>query len=279
MKVRALAYLKVRHRLGKPSPALRSPSPGVPGEGKMKQHFRCEMDSPSLSPSPRTQPAVSVLEPGEGRGEGFSSRVIAFSLLCAALLFTADGCMREDMGSQPKAKTMQESVIFADETTARPLVDGTVARGAAELDSHFNAGFVDGKPAINFPDHYPTETDGPFPTGGPALRNVLTRGREQFTIYCAMCHGDAGDGRGMIVQRGMVPPPSYHIDRLRQAPVGHLFDVITSGYGQMFSYGDRVAPADRWAIAAYIRTLQMSQAMPTKNLQPGEVDAERSGAR
>ncbi len=86
-----------------------------------------------------------------------------------------------------------------------------------------------------------------------------------------MCHGDAGDGHGIIVQRGFVPPPSYHLDRLRQAPVGHIFDVITNGYGAMYSYGDRISPADRWAIVAYIRTLQMSQATPVKQLDDSQL--------
>jgi mono/diheme cytochrome c family protein len=193
------------------------------------------------------------------------------TLLTLAPLLFAAGCWRENMGSQPKAKPMQESVFFADGATARPLVEGTVARGDLELDSHLFRGFVDGKPAMTFPEHYPTETDGPFPTSGPALGSVLRRGQEQFTIYCAMCHGDAGDGRGIIMQRGFVPPPSYHLDRLRVAPVGHVFDVITNGYGAMYSYGDRIPPADRWAIVAYVRTLQMSQATPVNQLDANQL--------
>jgi mono/diheme cytochrome c family protein len=184
------------------------------------------------------------------------------TIICLLLL---SGCWKENMSSQPKAKPMQESVFFAD-GTARSPVEGTVARGDLELDSHLYRGFVDGKPALTFPDHYPTETDGAFPTHGPALRSVLMRGQEQFTIYCSMCHGDAGDGHGIIAERGFFPPPAYHLDRLRQAPVGHFFDVITNGYGAMYSYGDRISPADRWAIVAYIRTLQMSQAIPRGQL-------------
>jgi mono/diheme cytochrome c family protein len=191
---------------------------------------------------------------------------INIAIACAfALLLT--GCWKENMGSQPKAKPMEESVFFADGTTARPLPLGTVPRGGLRLDSLLYYGFINGKPADIFPTHYPTENDGPFPLRGPALRRVLGQGRQQFTIFCSMCHGDAGDGQGIIVQRGMVPPPSFHIDRLRQAPVGHLFDVITNGYGQMYSYGDRISPADRWAIVAYIRTLQMSQAMPASHVK------------
>lgn len=176
------------------------------------------------------------------------------------------GCWKENMGSQPKAKPMEQSIFFADGTSARPLVEGTVARGDLELDSHLYFGFVDGKPATTFPAHYPTEEDGPFPTRGPALQRVLSHGREEFTIYCSMCHGDAGDGHGIIPTRDFFPPPNYSLDRLRQAPVGHFFDVITNGYGAMYGYGDRIAPADRWAIVAYIRTLQMSQGMPVQTL-------------
>ena len=172
------------------------------------------------------------------------------------------GCWKENMGSQPKAKPMQASILFADGTSARPLPLGVISRDATQSDSSTDNGFIDGKPAETFPAHYPTESDGPFPTRGPQLRRVLARGQLEFTIYCSMCHGDSGDGRGIIVQRGMVQPPSYHLDRLRQAPIGHFVDVITNGYGAMYSYGDRVSPADRWAIAAYIRTLQMTQGMP-----------------
>src|SRR6185503_16478059 len=89
-------------------------------------------------------------------------------------------------------------------------------------------------------------------------RAVLERGRERFDIYCAPCHGRTGDGNGMIVQRGFPVPPSYHIDRLRQTPAGYFFDVMTRGYGVMFPYAARVQPSDRWAIAAYIRALQLS---------------------
>jgi len=170
------------------------------------------------------------------------------------------------MSSQPKAKPETSSVFFADGATARPQVVGTIPRGGLELDPHLDFGFQNGKLATTFPPHYPTETDGPFPTRGPALRAVLSRGQEQFTIYCSMCHGDSGDGHGIIPARGFFPPPSYHLDRLRQAPVGHFFDVITNGYGAMYSYGDRISPSDRWAIVAYIRTLQLSQAIPAQQL-------------
>ena len=101
--------------------------------------------------------------------------------------------------------------------------------------------------------------DAPAPTPPPVTAALLARGQQRFNIYCAPCHDRVGDGNGMIVQRGFPHPPSYHIDRLRQAPSQHFYDVITNGYGVMYSYADRVEPQDRWAIVAYIRALQLSQ--------------------
>ncbi len=114
------------------------------------------------------------------------------------------------------------------------------------------------------------------PVGAPPVTlALLQRGQERFRIYCTPCHSELGDGKGMIVQRGFSPPPSYHIDRLRAAPVQHFYDVITNGYGAMYSFADRVQPADRWAIAAYIRALQRSQ-----HATPDDLAAEqRSAAR
>ena len=168
------------------------------------------------------------------------------------------GCWREDMGSQPKAKPFQESQFFADGTTARPLVAGTVPRGDFDLNPAQYQGLVNGKASLSFPND--------FPTRGDVLRRALEQGRDQYTIYCAMCHGDSGDGRGIVVQRGFVPPPSYHLDRLRVSPPGHIFDVITNGYGAMYSYGDRIVPADRWTIVAYVRVLQMTGGTPADQL-------------
>jgi mono/diheme cytochrome c family protein len=107
-------------------------------------------------------------------------------------------------------------------------------------------------------------TDFPF----PVTSDVLARGQERYDIYCTPCHGYAGYGDGVIVQRGLTPPPSFHSDRLRAAPVGHFFDVITNGFGVMYSYGDRVQPEDRWAIAAYIRALQLSQDATLDDVPP-----------
>jgi cytochrome c len=150
------------------------------------------------------------------------------------------------MFQQPSSKPLKSSDFFQDNHMAsRPLVAHTVARG------HLNADevFYSGKVGTNLVETFPF----------PITREVLERGRERFEIYCAPCHGRTGEGNGMIVQRGFPPPPSYHIDRLRQSPAGHFFDVITQGYGIMYSYAERVEPQDRWAIAAYIRVLQKSR--------------------
>ena len=104
----------------------------------------------------------------------------------------------------------------------------------------------------------------------PVTLALLERGQERFRIYCTPCHSELGDGHGMIVQRGFPPPPSYHIDRLRQAPVQHFYDVITNGYGAMYSFAERVQPADRWAIAAYIRALQRSQNAKLADVPPDQ---------
>jgi mono/diheme cytochrome c family protein len=109
------------------------------------------------------------------------------------------------------------------------------------------------------------------PTQAPPLTmELLERGQERFRIYCTPCHSELGDGHGMIVQRGFPAPPSYHIDRLREAPIQHFYDVMTQGYGAMYPFADRVSPQDRWAIAAYIRALQKSQSVSLASVPAGE---------
>jgi mono/diheme cytochrome c family protein len=149
------------------------------------------------------------------------------------------------MHDQPKYIPLRQSQFFRDSSSARPLVEDTVARGTLMEDAAFYTGKAGN-----------TEADAlPFPLT-PA---VLDRGEERFNIYCSPCHDRSGSGQGMIVQRGYRPPPSYHIDRLRQAPLGHFVDVMTNGFGAMPDYRAQIAPRDRWAIAAYIRALQLSQ--------------------
>ena len=139
---------------------------------------------------------------------------------------------------------------------SRPLVPHTVARGHLNADEAFYTGKIGTNLVTTFPF--------------PMTRALLERGRERFDIYCSPCHGRTGEGNGMIVQRGFPPPPSYHIDRLRQAPAGHFVDVITHGYGIMYSYAARVEPADRWAIAGYIRALQKSRDATLPEVPPEE---------
>jgi mono/diheme cytochrome c family protein len=175
----------------------------------------------------------------------------AFCLVAAA----ASGC-RQDMHNQPKAIPLRESMFFKDTSSARPLVEDTVARGTLQDD----AAFFTGKNGT-------AEVDAlPF----PLTADVLDRGEQRFNIYCTPCHGMSGQGDGMIVRRGYRQPPSYHIDRLRQAPIGHFYDVMTNGFGAMPDYRGQIAPRDRWAIAAYVRALQLSQHAPAAEFPPEE---------
>jgi mono/diheme cytochrome c family protein len=171
-------------------------------------------------------------------------RKTALGGLILGCLFLTAGC-RQDMHDQPKFKTYRANPFFADGRSARPLVEGTVARGNLQEDEHLYKGRENGEAAKTFPF--------------PVTQDVLHRGQERFNIYCSPCHGPLGDGEGMIVQRGLKHPPSFHIDRLRDAPPGYFFTVITNGFGVMFDYSDRIPANDRWAIISYIRALQLSQ--------------------
>jgi len=152
---------------------------------------------------------------------------------------------RQDMHDQPKFVPLRQSTFFTDSRSARPLVAGTVARGQLRDDVLLYTGKANGKDAEVFP----------FPIDD----KVMSRGRERFDIYCSPCHGLTGQGDGMIVRRGYRRPPTYHQDRLRDAPVGHYFDVITNGFGAMPDYAAQIRPEDRWAIIAYVRALQLSE--------------------
>ncbi len=165
------------------------------------------------------------------------------------------GC-RIDMHIQPKYLPLAKSDFFSDARAARPLVPGTVARGDLRADTYFYTGKIGDTPG----DYMP------FPIND----QVLARGRERFNIYCSPCHSRVGDGNGMIPQRGYRHPPSYHIDRLRKAPLGYFFDVMTNGFGAMPDYASQIAPQDRWAIVAYIRALQLSQNATKAEVPQGE---------
>ncbi len=171
------------------------------------------------------------------------------------LVLLVGGC-RNDMHHQAKIKPFRESTFFADGTSARPLPEGTVARGFLRADAALWRGQgPDGK----FVEQIPV----------PLTRELLLRGQERFNIFCSPCHGRTGEGQGMIVQRGFKRPNSFHVDRLRAERAGYFFDVITNGFGQMSSYAVQVTPEDRWAIVAWIRTLQASQHMPGRFLRKG----------
>jgi mono/diheme cytochrome c family protein len=161
-------------------------------------------------------------------------------------LAAATVACRQDMHDQPKFIPLRPSTFFDDGRSARPLVDGTVARGQLDDDAAFYTGKgPDGKPLDAFPF--------------PVTKEIVERGQDRFNIYCAPCHDRLGTGDGMIVRRGFRHPPSYHIDRLRAVPNGYLYDVISKGFGAMPDYAAQIEPADRWAIVAYIRALQLSQ--------------------
>ncbi len=160
------------------------------------------------------------------------------------------------MAETGREHPLDASTFFPDGRSSRPLVPGTVARGELRADQVFYTG----KSGETLVDTLPF----------PLTREVLERGRERFEIFCSPCHGRVGTGDGMVVRRGLRPPPSFHIERLRAAPLGHFFDVMTNGLGVMSDYAAQVRPRDRWAIAAYIRALQFSQAAPLADLTPAE---------
>ncbi len=169
---------------------------------------------------------------------------IGFTFFAGMCLLLAGTSCRRDMVDQPYSKPLGKSDFFRNQMASRPIEAHTVAREHLNEDDAYHTGKVGTKLVEEFPM--------------PITRELLERGQQRYDIYCSMCHGRTGLGNGMVVQRGFPPPPSYHIDRLREAPVGHYFDVITHGYGIMYSYADRVETADRWAITAYIRALQLS---------------------
>ena len=160
--------------------------------------------------------------------------------LCALSLSGCDMALRQDMADQPKNRPLSPSEFFADGRSERPLIENTVARGALDNDVY------------NVSKEY-----AGFPL--PVDEKLLHRGEDRYKVFCTPCHGLQGDGQGMAAMRGMKHPTSYHIDRLRQAPNGYFYDVISNGFGSMYSYSERISPRDRWAIIAYVRALQLSR--------------------
>lgn len=194
----------------------------------------------------------------------------AFCLLTLALL---TGCgVRFDMQDQPRYKYYKKSDFFADNRASRDLPPGTVARGQLRDNKAFYTGKID-NPNPNAQVQTTTDASGntlvssfpndidTFPV--PVTKELVDRGQDRYNIYCIVCHGPLGNGDGMVVRRGFPKPPTYNDDRLRNAPVGHFFDVMTNGWGKMNSYADKLTAADRWAVVAYIRTLQAGQSPDT----------------
>jgi len=178
---------------------------------------------------------------------------LAIAALCA---LCAGGCgdgantLRQDMANQPRQNPLSPAGIFADGRSERPIVENTVARGSVQDD------------ALLVP-----KDSNAFPL--PLTAELLQRGQQRYAIFCTPCHGIQGDGMGMVAMRGMKHPPSYHQDRLRNEPVGYIYDVITNGFGAMYGYSAQIPPRDRWAIIAYLRALQLS-----RNAAVGDLPAE-----
>ena len=186
-------------------------------------------------------------------------KVYVFRLSMAVSLFFNVGCeLRQAMYDQEKYEPLEASTFFEDGQSYRQQVPETVARGQLRLNTHYYEGKVNGELSYDLPV--------------PVTEDLLNRGKERYGIYCTPCHGHTGQGNGVIVKRGLKAPSSLHEQRLREMPIAYYFDVITNGYGVMYSYASRVPTADRWAISAYIRTLQLSQ-----NIQFDQLPEEDQG--
>jgi hypothetical protein len=181
----------------------------------------------------------------------------ALSFATLLILVGLTSACRLDMHVQPRQNPLSKSDFFADQRSARPLVEGTVARGELHEDAYFYTGKIGSNPGDVMPF--------------PVTKQVLEYGRERFNIFCAPCHSRLGDGNGFVPSRGFArKPPSYHIQRLQKAPVGYFFDVITEGFGIMPDYASQIPPKDRWDIVAYIRALQLSQNATMADVPAGQ---------
>ena len=175
---------------------------------------------------------------------GSPSRRLSVLLTTVTLILLLTGCGM-NMFDQPKAEVYEESPYFDNGSSSRELIEGTVSRSEGAVAVSYLTGSDENGLLTEVPLDLTIE--------------LLYRGQERFNIYCAPCHNYNGDGNGVIVQKGFPQPTSFHVDRLRTAPVGYFYSAITNGFGRMFSYASRVPPEDRWAITAYIRALQLSQ--------------------
>lgn len=185
---------------------------------------------------------LGIREQGTGKTMGAIRTLAIFGATAATLVLA--GC-RQDMHDEPKFFPQRGTTFYPDGRSARPQVANTVARSQGNEDSYFYTGMINGKEGDGLPIDLTPDT--------------MARGQERFNIYCTPCHSRVGNGDGMIVQRGYRPAGDFHTDRLRNAPLGHFFAVMTNGYGAMPDYAAQITPQDRWAIVAYIRALQLSQ--------------------
>jgi mono/diheme cytochrome c family protein len=204
-----------------------------------------------------------------------AGRWLTFAFLLFTFCFASACGVRYDMQDQPRYRAYKKSEFFTDKRGSRDRIEGTVARGQLRDNKAFYTGKID-NPNLTAPVETTTDATGntlvssfpndidEFPI--PVTKELVDRGQDRYNIHCVVCHGPVGKGDGMVVRRGFPQPPTYHDDRLRNAPVGHFFDVMTNGWGRMNSYAYQVQPADRWAIAAYIRALQVSQ-MPEETMR------------
>jgi mono/diheme cytochrome c family protein len=191
----------------------------------------------------------------------------ALGALCA-LAAAAAGC-RQDMHDQAKIEPLEASPWSADGRGSRKPVEGTVARGQLNADRVLHQGRAPTPSEDDLVDYMPF----------PATHEVLARGRERYDIFCSPCHARTGEGDGMVVRRGFRSPPSLHSERVRTARLGHLYDVITRGFGAMPAYAAQIPTRDRWAIVAYVRALQLSQHATIEDLPPEERDRLTGGAQ
>lgn len=182
------------------------------------------------------------------RTSTFFPALVAITLLAAC---------RQDMHDQPKYKPQQASSFFADGRANRPMLAGTIARGGLKTDDLLETG----RQGAEFSKEFPF----------PVTAAVLERGASRYGIFCAPCHDATGAGNGMVVQRGMKQPVSFHIDRLKDSAPGYFFDVMTNGFGAMYDQSDRIPVDDRWKIAAYIRALQLSENATLADVPQSEI--------
>src|ERR1700722_18201768 len=181
---------------------------------------------------------------------------VAYALALLAVVSLTTAC-RIDMHVQPRQNPLSRSDFFSDQRSARPPVEGTIARGQLHEDSYFYTGKIGNNPGDAMPF--------------PVTKEILERGRERFNIFCAPCHSRVGDGNGFVPSRGFSKqPPSFHIARLQKAPLGYFYDIITEGFGIMPDYASQIPPRDRWDIVAYVRALQLSQNATLADVPAGQ---------